>query len=105
MYFSPCGEIGRHARLKTLSFMGPGSSPGTGSINIYFKQQVVSLSFIALFCVLVFKVDNLQLVDILTQVLVSNALYVPAFHLSFDFTTLHVVFILSSLTLLFTKSQ
>jgi hypothetical protein len=94
VHFSPCGEIGRHARLKTLSFMGPGSSPGTGNINIYFKKKVLGFSFTALSCLSAFKFNDVQLVDMLIRVFVSTASYVPAFNLSFNFTTLHVVFIL-----------
>ena len=39
MHISLCDEIGRHARLKTLSFMGPGSSPGVG-ILLWFLPLV-----------------------------------------------------------------
>ena len=36
---SPYDGIGRHARLKTLSFLGPGSSPGVGkTLHTVFIQ-------------------------------------------------------------------
>ena len=34
-FFRLYDGIGRHARLKTLSLWGPGSSPGVGSLYIY----------------------------------------------------------------------
>ena len=33
IYICLCDGIGRHARLKTLSILGPGSSPGAGNIS------------------------------------------------------------------------
>ena len=86
-------EIGRHARLKTLSYKGPGSSPGVGIIlvinNIYYMfflnfSSIWSLSFfftltytILFFSLLIYLLPlSLSLSNLLSKVRNKNNFYI-----------------------------
>ena len=94
VFFCLCDGIGRHARLKTLSIMGPGSSPGAGNIVILVLKWLTTLLPALLFLQ---KFNNIFMQKILN---VSDH-YPIALEGVYSSWVLHVLFVYLSLLLLF----
>ena len=62
-----CDGIGRHARLKTLSIMGPGSSPGAGNILNFLLKWLTALFTVLFFPQKLYNHMNMVLFDYTTQ--------------------------------------
>lgn len=86
IYICLCDGIGRHARLKTLSIMGPGSSPGAGNISKLLIKLFVNLTTVLFFLRQLHNGININLLDPMLQ----YPLYLETFYSSW---VLHVLFI------------
>ena len=89
-----CDGIGRHARLKTLSIMGPGSSPGAGNILNFLLKWLTALFTVLFFPQKLYNHMSMVLLDYTTQ-------FTPCLETVYSSWVLHVLFIYLSLLLAF----